>query len=85
VKHDRRIPIVLEKGLLFADTYVFKRALKRYAVQNQFDFKLKQSDKVRVSAVCKEVGCQWRILASLEAKKESIQIKTFKPELECGS
>jgi hypothetical protein len=33
VKHDRRIPIVLEKGLLFADSYVFKRALKRYAVR----------------------------------------------------
>jgi hypothetical protein len=83
--HDIRIPIMLEKALLFIHKYVFKRALKWHAMQNQFDFIFKHNDNVRVSAVCKEVGCQWRILASLEAKKESIQIKTFKPELECGS
>jgi hypothetical protein len=47
-KHDMRIPIVLEKGLLFADTYVFKMALKWYDVLNQFDFKFKHNDKAKV-------------------------------------
>ncbi|XP_062170398.1 uncharacterized protein LOC133876128 [Alnus glutinosa] len=69
--HDMRVPIVLEKGLLFADTCVFKKALKW----------------VRVSAVCKEQGegCELRIHASLDAKKESIQIKTFRLDHQCGN
>jgi hypothetical protein len=56
-KHDIRIPIVLEKVLLFTDTCVFKMALKWYAVQSQFDFKFKHIDKMRVSAACKDIDC----------------------------
>jgi hypothetical protein len=85
--HDMRVPIELEKGLLFADTCIFKKALKWYAVQNRFDFKYKHNDRVGVSTVCKEKGegCEWRIHASLDAKKESIQIKIFRPDHQCGN
>jgi len=50
------------------------------------DFKYKHNDRVRVSVVCKEQGqgCDWRIHASLDAKKESIHIKTFIPDHQCG-
>jgi hypothetical protein len=78
--HDMRIPIELEKGLMFADTCVFKRALKWYVVQHWFDFKYKYNDRMSVSVVCKEQDCDRRIHASFNAKKESIQIKTFKPD-----
>lgn len=83
--HDMRIPIVLEKGLLFSDTSVFKRALKWYAVQNSFDFKYKHNDRIRVTAVCKDEACSWRIHAAVDAKRESIQIKTFIPAHQCGN
>jgi hypothetical protein len=83
--HDMRIPIELEKGLMFADTRVFKKALKWYAMQHEFDCKYKHNDRVKVSAVCKEQGCDWRIHASFDAKKESIMRKIFKPDHQCGS
>jgi hypothetical protein len=40
---------------------------------------------VIVTAVCKEQGasCDWRVHASLDAKNESIQIKTFIPDHQC--
>jgi len=40
-----------------------------------------------VTVVCKEQGvdCDWRVHASLDAKKESIQIKTFIPYHQCGN
>jgi hypothetical protein len=65
---------------------VFKKALKWYAMQHGFDFKYKHNDKVRVIAVCKEQGegCDWRIHASMNAKKESIQIKTIKLDHQCN-
>jgi hypothetical protein len=74
--HDMRIPIELEKSLLFVDTSVFKKALKWYTMQQGFDFKYEHNDRVRVSVACKEQGCDWRIHASSDEKKESIQIKT---------
>jgi hypothetical protein len=52
--YDMRILVELEKGLLFANTRVFKKALKWYAVQHEFAFKYKHNDRVRVNAVCKE-------------------------------
>jgi hypothetical protein len=58
-------------------------------VLHGFDFKYKYNDRVRVrvSAFCKDEGegCKWRIHASLDAKKESIQIKTFRPDHQYGN
>jgi hypothetical protein len=71
---------VLDKGDLFTDTRVFKKALKWYTVQHEFDFKYKHNDRVRVTAVCKEQDYIWRIHGSLDAKKEATQIKTFVPD-----
>jgi hypothetical protein len=73
-RHDMRRPIVLDKGDLFTDTSVFKKELKLYVVQHVFDFKFKHNDRGRVTAVCKEQDYTWRIHASLDAKKEAIQI-----------
>ncbi len=64
-----RRPIVLDKGDLFTDTRVFKKALKWYTVQHEFDFKYKHNDRVRASAVCNKQDCDWRIQASFNAKK----------------
>lgn len=83
--HDIRIPIELEKGLMFANTRVFKRAIKWYDVQHVFDFKYKYNDRMRVNAVFKEQDCDWRIYASFDMKKESIQTKAFKPDYQCGN
>jgi hypothetical protein len=68
-KHDMRRLIVLDKGDMFTYTSIFKKALKWYDVQNVFDFKYKHNDSMRVTAVCKEQDCTWRIHASLDANK----------------
>jgi methionyl-tRNA formyltransferase len=52
-------------------------------VQIGFDFKYKHNNRMRVSVVYKKQECDWRIHASLDAKKESIQIKAFKPSHQC--
>jgi len=67
--HDMRIQFELEKGLMFADTHVFKMTLKWYVVQHEFDFKYKHNDRVRASAVCNKQDCDWRIQASFMQRK----------------
>jgi hypothetical protein len=62
---------VLDKGDLFTDTSVFKKALKWYDVQHEFNFKFKHNDRGRVTAICKEQDCTWRIHVSLDAKKRA--------------
>jgi hypothetical protein len=52
-------------------------------MQYGFDFKYKHNDRVKVTTVCKEQDCTWRIHASLAAKKEAVQIKTFVPDHQC--
>jgi hypothetical protein len=54
-------------------------------VQHEFNFKYKHNDRLRVTAVCKEQDCTWRIHVSLDAKKEAMQIKTFVPNHQCGN
>ncbi|XP_059458345.1 uncharacterized protein LOC132187941 [Corylus avellana] len=70
---------------LFTNTYSFKRALKTYAVQNRFDYHYEHNDMGRVSAICREEHCRWRIHASIDATMIYIQIKTFYPIHICGN
>ena len=76
-KHDLKISVMFEVGDQFSDIYVFKRALKTYVVQMGFDYDYKHNDMSRISAVCKEEHCAWRIHASIDATKTCIQIKTY--------
>jgi hypothetical protein len=84
-KHDLNIAMELEVEELFTYTYSFKRPLKTYVVQNDFDYFYKHNDKGRVSAICREKHCSWRIHASIDAKRTSMQIKIFYPMHVCGN
>lgn len=84
-KHDLNILVELEVGELFTNTYSFKKALKTYDVQNEFDYLYKHNDKGRVSTICKERHCSQRIHAFIDAKRTSIQIKIFYPIHICGN
>ncbi|XP_059454997.1 uncharacterized protein LOC132185210 [Corylus avellana] len=84
-KHDLKIPVKFGLEDQFVDIYSFKRALKLYVVQNGFDYNYKHNDFGRVSAICRETHCAWRIHASIDATRNCIQIKTFYLTHTCGN
>jgi hypothetical protein len=53
-KQDLKIPIKFAIGDQFTDAYSFKRALKTFVVQNEFDYYYRHNDMGKVSAVCRE-------------------------------
>ena len=56
-KFDLKIPITFALEDEFADTYVFKRALKTHAIQQGYDYQYIHNDRSRVSAICKQENC----------------------------
>jgi hypothetical protein len=84
-KFDLKIPIEFRIGDDFRDTHVFKRALKTLAMQQGFDYVYKHNDTSRVSAICRQKHCEWRIHASMDATWTCIQIKTYYPTHICGA
>jgi hypothetical protein len=87
-KHNLKIPVMLALGDQFTNAYSFKRALKTFAVQNEFDYYYRYNDMGRVSAVCreqKEKNWKWRIHASIDATRTCLQIKTLYPTYTCGN
>jgi hypothetical protein len=76
-KHNLKIPVTFVMGDQFVDTYFFKRVLKTFVVQNEFDYHYKHNDKGKVNADCREEHCLWRIHASINATSACIQIKTL--------
>jgi hypothetical protein len=74
-KHDLKMPVMFAIGDQFADAYSFKRALKTFVVQNEFDYHYKHNDMDKVSAICREnseKNCLWRIHASIDAMRTCI-------------
>jgi hypothetical protein len=84
-KHNLKIPVTFVMGDQFVDTYFFKRVLKTFVVQNEFDYHYKHNDKGRVNADCREEHCLWRIHASINATSACIQIKTLYLNHICGN
>jgi hypothetical protein len=84
-KHNLKIPVTFVMGDQFVDTYFFKRVLKTFVVQNEFDYHYKHNDKGRVNADCREEHCLWRIHASINATSACIQIKTLYLNHTCGN
>jgi hypothetical protein len=78
-KFDINIPITFELWEVFPDTYAFKRALKTQVVQHGYDYKFTYNDRCRVSALCLQENCNWRIHASTDATRTYTQIKTYYP------
>jgi len=64
VLHDPENPRI-EKGALFPDKIVFRKAVRHYAVKTGFEFASGiKTDPTRFIASCKHPGCPWCIHAS---------------------
>jgi hypothetical protein len=83
-KFDLNIPITFELGDVFPDTYVFKLALKTQAVQQGYDYKFTHNDRCRVSVICMQESCYWRIHASTDATRTCTRIKRYYSTHSCG-
>jgi hypothetical protein len=83
-KRDLKEILQLSVKLKFSNPTKFKKTLQVFAVQNSFDYKYQNNEKMRVSAVYKK-NCPWRIHASWSNYKSFFQIKTFHSVHNCGS
>jgi len=56
---DRDNPKIVE-GSTFSDKDGFLMTFRQFCIKNEFETKLKHSDKERYRAVCKFAGCPWK-------------------------
>ncbi|KAI3870862.1 hypothetical protein MKW92_008023, partial [Papaver armeniacum] len=74
-------PGLIEVGTQFSDKLAFKRYLRAYCVQHGTQYKLKKSDNLRISAVCKlsgpPINCQWFMYARKLPNEPTFSIKGF--------
>ncbi|KAL8189573.1 hypothetical protein R6Q57_029139 [Mikania cordata] len=64
-------------GQQFTNIHEFQETLQRYAIANDFEFKLKKNDKNRVTGECSSEGCSWKFNVVWVPSTESFKIKTM--------
>jgi MuDR family transposase len=55
----------IEVNVLFPDVDAFRKALRHFAIKNEFEVRTVKSDKKRFIGECKHPNCLWRIRASI--------------------
>ncbi|KAH9769958.1 SWIM-type domain-containing protein [Citrus sinensis] len=70
--------IILEVGQVFSTIDEFKSVLKDFAIQQGCVLHKEKNERARVTALCANKRCKWRIHASLMVDKISFMIKTIK-------
>lgn len=75
--------IMLKEGLIFDNVNHFKDILARYTIQEGINLKKLKNDKVRVTAMCNNNDCSWRIHASTYADGVTFKIKNIKGAHTC--
>ena len=73
---------VLQKGMKFPNSKVFREALREYAIKKPVDIKFKLNEKKKISVYCIN-ECGWRCYASQLPGELTFQIKTFNPKCTC--
>lgn len=76
--------VALDKRLIFLNTKVLRKTLRRYSVQKYFDYIYLKSNKIRVQACCMKDECDFYIFASKMRDYDVIQIKSLISEHTCG-
>ncbi|XP_042481118.1 uncharacterized protein LOC122061736 [Macadamia integrifolia] len=76
--------VQLEDGMIFDDVDHFRRELKDYAIQEGFHLQRIKNERTRVTVICADDGCQWRIHASPTEDKITFMIKSFNPQHTCS-
>ncbi|KAL9422372.1 hypothetical protein AB3S75_034609 [Citrus x aurantiifolia] len=70
--------IILEVGQVFSTVDEFRSVLKDFAIQQGCVLHREKNERARVTALCANKRCKWRIHASLMVDKISLMIKTIK-------
>ncbi|KAH9681294.1 SWIM-type domain-containing protein [Citrus sinensis] len=70
--------IILEVGQVFSTVDEFRSVLKDFAIQQGCVLHREKNERARVTALCANKRCKWRIHASLVVDKISFMIKTIK-------
>ncbi|CAH2066087.1 unnamed protein product, partial [Thlaspi arvense] len=61
----------------------FKRAVNKYAVKKRKDIKYKKSDRRRVTSICSNGKCPWRLYASINSFLTRVVIRSLQEEHNC--
>ncbi|XP_072963748.1 uncharacterized protein [Typha angustifolia] len=70
-------------GNLYDNVYMFRDALRDYAICNHFETRYIHNEKHRVTVRCAKPDCSWRLHASKVQGGPLIQVKTVKGEHTC--
>ncbi|KAL0373564.1 UNVERIFIED_CONTAM: hypothetical protein Sradi_3272100 [Sesamum radiatum] len=70
--------IVMKEGVIFDNVQHFKDILARYTIQEGIKLKKLKNDKARVTVVCNNEDCSWRLHASTYADGVTFKIKKHK-------
>lgn len=65
---------IIKVNSKFKNVIAFRRALNHHAVTNEFDYFIIKSDPTRFIARCKNLGCGWRIHASITQDKVTFEV-----------
>nr|CAD1844631.1 unnamed protein product [Ananas comosus var. bracteatus] len=76
---------IMEVGAKYPNVSSFRDALTHFALLNEFEYNLKKSDLLRVTATCAKSNCKWRIHASRLQDSLDFQVKTLQGEHTCTS
>lgn len=69
--------VITGVGQEFTSVLEFQQMLRRYAMANDFEFKLKKNNTNRVAGECAAEGCSWKFNAVWVPSTESFKIKTL--------
>ncbi|KAK9288824.1 hypothetical protein L1049_017289 [Liquidambar formosana] len=75
--------VITEVGQTFEGVVEFRKAIGKYAIARHFAYKYNKNDPDRVTAICKEEGCEWRIHASRLKDTKVFRLQTFTSEHSC--
>ncbi|XP_062011844.1 uncharacterized protein LOC133728443 [Rosa rugosa] len=74
-------------GMVFADSVVFKKAVRKHAVLTRKELRFVRNERHKVKVICKtSAGCPfWLFASSPGSDTSSLMIKVYRPEHKCSS
>nr|XP_043633677.1 uncharacterized protein LOC122604879 [Erigeron canadensis] len=67
----------MKENLKFPNVISFRRALNHHAIKNEFEYFIEKSEPRRFTARCKQMGCKWRIHASVMQDNVTFEVKSL--------
>ncbi|KAK9078304.1 hypothetical protein SSX86_002361 [Deinandra increscens subsp. villosa] len=76
-EHYKKDSRTIKVNSTFENVIEFRRALVHYAITNEFAYFTEKSEPTRVTARCVDLGCKWRIHASIQQDGITFEVKTL--------